>query len=279
MTSPSDPFEAASSAADRLHDALGEHRVAVVLGSGWAGVAEALGETLAELPASELPGVAVPTVPGHEGVLRSVGVPLPSGAPVRVLVMSGRAHLYEGHGAADVVHPVRAAVLAGARTMVLTNAAGSLRPEWAPGSTVLISDQLNLTGANPMCGAAPPGGSGARFVDLSDLYGRRLRSLVRARRPELAEGVYAGVLGGSFETPAEIRMLRGMGADLVGMSTVLESIAAHHLGAEVVGLSLVTNLAAGLQPSVDHAEVLAVGDAAEGSVSALLRTIVEVTQE
>jgi purine-nucleoside phosphorylase len=174
------------------------------------------------------------------------------------------------------VSGVRAAVLAGCEVVVLTNAAGSLRPELAVGTTVVISDQLNLTGTNPMAGPEPPDGLPSRFVDLTDLYSSRLRSALRQRRPARAEGVYAGLLGGSFETPAEIRMLGSSGADLVGMSTVLEAIAAKHLGAEVVGLSLVTNLAAGLQERVDHLEVLDVGVSAGDEMAAALTDVLQV---
>ncbi len=168
---------------------------------------------------------------------------------------------------------VRAAVLAGASTVVLTNAAGSLRPDRRVGSVVALSDQLNLTGENPMCGPEPTPPLPGRFVDLSDLYSNELRARLRAARPDVAEGVYAGVRGGSFETPAEIRMLRTLGADLVGMSTVLEAIAARHLGAEVVGVSLVTNLAAGMQSSVDHLEVL---DAAAVALPALVAVLGDI---
>jgi len=175
------------------------------------------------------------------------------------------------------VHAVRAAVLSGCTTVVLTNAAGSLRPAVGIGSAVLISDQLNLSGSNPMCGAGPPEHLRGRFADLSGLFSHRLRSAVLSEHPELVEGVYAGVLGGSYETPAEIRMLRTLGADLVGMSTVLESIAAHHLGAEVVGVSLVTNLAAGMQDTLDHTDVLAAGTASTELLIDLLRTVLDAS--
>ncbi len=270
-----DPYELAAAAADALVDRLGPHRVAMVLGSGWAAAARGLGEVVGQVAARELPGVPAPTVEGHDGLLRSVRVDLADG-PAEVLVIGGRVHLYEGHSPAAVVHLVRAAVLAGCERVVLTNAAGSLRPEVGPGTPVLISDHLNLMGASPMVGAAPPQALGSRFVDLGDLYERTVRASLRDRRPDLVEGVYAGLLGGSFETPAEIRMLRTLGADLVGMSTVLEAIAAHHLGAGVVGLSLVTNLAAGLQPHVDHQEVLDVGSASVDRLLDLLRDVVEV---
>ena len=271
-----DPYRSAAEAGEQLRDRLGQHRVAVVLGSGWSGVAEDLGEVTGELAATDLPGVAAPTVPGHDGRLRSVQVGHADGRRTPTLVVAGRSHLYEGHDAAAVVHLVRAAVLSGCSTVVLTNAAGSLRPEVGVGSAVVVSDQLNLTGTDPMCGPPPPEGPSSRFTDLTDLYDRELRARLLARRPDLPEGVYAGLRGGSFETPAEIRMLRTLGADLVGMSTVLESIAAHHLGARVAGISLVTNLAAGLQESVDHEEVLAAGRAAAGSLATVLQDLLDV---
>jgi purine-nucleoside phosphorylase len=194
----------------------------------------------------------------------------------RVLALAGRSHLYEGLGAATAVHGVRTAVLAGCRVVVLTNAAGCLRPEWPVGHPVLIADHLNLTGSSPLVGPDPPAPHPGRFVDLSDAYAARLRAIARAVEPSLREGVYCALLGGAYETPAEIRMLRTLGADLVGMSTVLETIAAVHLGAEVLGLSLVTNLAAGLSPApIAHAEVLAAGAGAAESLGGLLRRIVE----
>ncbi len=244
------PYALASTAAAEIVDRLGEHRVALVLGSGWADATDDLGTVLDELPVHELTGVPRPTVSGHAGVIRSVRFDRADGPPVRVLVLAGRSHLYEGH-------TVCTAVLSGCGRVILTNAAGSLRTDLAIGDPVVISDQLNLTGANPMVGDHPPEGFPSRFVDLSDLYSASVREHLIARSPSLAEGVYAGLLGGSFETPAEIRMLRTLGADLVGMSTVLEAIAARHLGAAVLGLSLVTNLAAGLQQTIDHLDVLA----------------------
>jgi purine-nucleoside phosphorylase len=207
----------------------------------------------------DLRGVPAPTVAGHGGSITAVDV---DGLPV--LVVAGRSHLYEGHSPHAVVHAVRCAVRAGCGSVLLTNAAGSLRPEVGIGRAVVISDQLNLTGTNPLTGPEPPADLGGRFVDLSALFSPRLRAAALAADGDAVEGVYAGVLGGSYETPAEIRMLAGMGADVVGMSTVLESIAARHLGAEVFGLSLVTNLAAGLQDDLDHGDVLAAGaDATE----------------
>lgn len=275
MTATEDPYGPAARAAEQLVDRLGQHRCAIVLGSGWAAAADTLGHVTAQLRADELEGVPAPTVQGHGGLWRSLDVSgtaeLAGAGPV--LCVQGRSHLYEGHTVPTVVQGVRAAVLAGCEVVVLTNAAGSLRPEVALGTTVVLADQLNLTGSNPMVGAAPPEGLPSRFVDVTDLYSARLRTELARRRPERPEGVYAGLVGGSFETPAEIRMLGVMGADLVGMSTVLESIAARHLGAEVVGLSLVTNLAAGLQDKVDHLEVLDVG---VGSVDRMASTLADV---
>jgi purine-nucleoside phosphorylase len=181
----------------------------------------------------------------------------------RVLVLLGRTHLYEGRGVGPVVHGVRVAAAAGCRTVVLTNAAGGLRDGMTVGQPVLISDHLNLTARSPLVGP--------RFVDLTDLYSARLRGLARDVDPSLAEGVYAALPGPHYETPAEIRMLRTLGADLVGMSTVHETIAARAAGAEVLGLSLVTNLAAGMtgQP-LSHAEVLEAGRQSATRMGSLL---------
>lgn len=237
--------------ARRVVHELGEHPVAVVLGTGWAGLADLLGPTAGRLPVASLPGWPQPTVSGHAGELRSVRI-----AGTDTLVVAGRCHLYEGHDANAVVHAVRVAVLAGARTVVLTNAAGSIRPEFGVGTAVLLADQLNLTGTSPLIGTGAVGDPDDRFVDLCDLYSSRIRSAVRDEVGGLPEGIYAGLVGPQFETPAEIRAFAALGADLVGMSTVLEAIAAAHLGAEVAGVSLVTNPAAGLTDRIDHQEVL-----------------------
>ncbi len=262
------PLAAAARSAERLAQRTGEpaHDVAVVLGSGWARAADAIG-TGTEVALADLGGFPLATVPGHVPAIRSVR----SGG-LRVLVFLGRTHLYEGHPVAAVVHGVRTAVAAGCRVIVLTNAAGGIRADYQPGQPVLISDHLNLTGQSPLAGSPAPGGH--RFTDLTDLYSARLRALAREADPSLADGVYAALPGPHYETPAEIRMLRTLGADLVGMSTALEAIAARHLGAEVLGISLVTNLAAGLTPQgLDHAEVTAAGDAAAGRVGSLLAAI------
>jgi len=251
-----DPDALAAAAAVAIRDRTGVdvHDVAVILGSGWAPAVAQLGDPVAVVPMAELPGFTPPTAAGHGGQVLSLHV-----GDHRVLVFVGRIHAYEGHGLRHVVHPVRAACAAGARTVVLTNAAGGLRDDYAVGQPVLISDHLNLTGRSPLAEPPPPG---QRFVDLTDLYSPRLRGLAREADPSLAEGVYAMMPGPHYETPAEITMLGRLGADLVGMSTVLEAIAARHLGAEVLGISLVTNLAAGLAgQSLSHAEVFEAGQA------------------
>lgn len=273
MENESKPFEVAREAAAKLAErtGVGSHDVAVILGSGWAAAADEMGDVVADVALGDLPGFPPPTVAGHRNLARSVRV-----GDVAALVLGGRAHLYEGHSVSTVVHGVRTAVEAGCSTVILTNAAGGLNPAWPVGQPVLLSDQLNLTGHSPMAGPPPPPNKPARFVDLTEAYSQRLRALARQVDPTIPEGVYAALLGGAYETPAEIRMLAGLGADLVGMSTALETIAARHLGAEVLGVSLVTNAAAGLSDQeLDHAEVLeAAGDAAPRMV-ALLRGVLE----
>jgi purine-nucleoside phosphorylase len=256
--------DAAAAAAQALAAATGVagHDVALVLGSGWRPAADVIGAAEREVAMADLPGFVPPSVQGHGGTVRSVAV-----GGRRVLVLLGRTHRYEGHGTDAVVHGVRTAAAAGCRTVVLTNAAGGIREGMHVGEPVLISDHLNLLAASPLVGP--------RFTDLTDLYSPRLRALAREIDPTLREGVYAGLPGPHFETPAEIRMLRALGADLVGMSTVLEAIEARALGLEVFGLSLVTNLAAGItgQP-LDHEEVLAAGRASAGRMGELLRDLI-----
>lgn len=264
MTSATDPDEIAAQAARVIAERTGivAHDVAVVLGSGWSPAVTALGSPTAALPQADVPGFAPPRAAGHAGELLSV----PVGAH-RVLVLAGRIHAYEGHDLQHVVHPVRAACAAGARIVVLTNAAGGLRPDMAVGQPVLISDHLNLTARSPLVGA--------QFVDLTDAYAPRLRALARECDPELTEGVYAALPGPHYETPAEIKMLRVLGADLVGMSTVHETIAARAAGAEVLGVSLVTNLAAGITGEpLSHAEVLAAGAASAARMGSLLADVI-----
>ncbi len=264
-------FAVAEKAAAELSRRTGAApQVAVVLGSGWRTAADALGVADVELPVGEVPGFSAQSVPGHEGALRSLRV---GGA--QVLVLLGRSHLYEGLSPAEVVHPVRTAVIAGADVVVLTNAAGAIEPAFRPGQVVLIRDHINLTGASPLTGDEPPAGYQSRFVDMTDAYSSRMRELARSVDGSLREGVYAALRGPHYETPAEIAMLRTAGADLVGMSTALEAIAARHLGAEVLGLSLVTNLATGVSPEpLDHAEVLAAGAAAAPRMGQLLLSLV-----
>lgn len=241
---------------------IASHSAAIVLGSGWRPAAQMLGSPTAEIPMSELAGFTPPSAQGHGGAILSVRI-----GERDVLVLLGRAHAYEGLDLAHVVHPIRTAHAAGATTMVLTNAAGGLRADLRVGQPVLISDHLNLTARSPLVGA--------QFVDLTGAYDPGLRELCRGIDPSLPEGVYAGLPGPHYETPAEIRMLCTMGADLVGMSTVHETIAARALGARVLGVSLVTNAAAGMsgQP-LDHAEVLAAGAAAAERMGTLLRQVV-----
>lgn len=261
---PADPAAQAARAAARLAELTGvqTHDMAVVLGSGWVPAADAIGEASHELAVTDLPGFAPPAVAGHAGRLRSIPVGGRS-----VLVFLGRTHLYEGRGVASVVHGVRTAIAAGCRTIVLTNGCGGLRDDFMPGQPVLISDHLNLTAVSPL--------QGAIFVDLTDLYSMRLRTIAREVEPTLPEGVYAQLPGPQYETPAEIRMLRTMGADLVGMSTALEAIAARAAGAEVLGISLVTNLAAGMSGEpLNHEEVLTTGRESAQRMGALLAQLV-----
>ncbi|HET9186587.1 MAG TPA: purine-nucleoside phosphorylase [Acidothermaceae bacterium] len=263
---PGDPATKAADAAARLAEltGVGNHDVAVVLGSGWVPAADAIGAATHEIAVTELPGFAPPAVAGHAGKLRSIPV-----GDRRVLVLLGRTHLYEGHGVASVVHGVRTAVAAGCRTVVLTNGCGGLREGFVPGQPVLINDHLNLTAVSPL--------QGAIFVDLTDLYSLRLRAIAREVEPTLPEGVYAQLPGPHYETPAEIRMLRTLGADLVGMSTALEAIAARAVGAEVLGISLVTNLAAGMSGEpLNHEEVLTTGRESAQRMGALLAQVVSL---
>jgi purine-nucleoside phosphorylase len=269
---PTDPFAAAEAAAAELARRSGvtHHEVAVVLGSGWQDAAEGIGTDAVELATSDLPGFVPPTVAGHQGRVRSVDI-----AGHRVLVLVGRVHLYEGRSPAEAVHPVRMAVAAGAGLVVLTNAAGGIDPSYRVGQTVVIRDHLNLTGVSPLGGPPPGAGYPSRFVDLTDCWSPRLRAVAQEVEPGLVEGVYAMLPGPHYETPAEVAMLRGLGASLVGMSTVLEAIAARHLGAELLGLSLVTNAAAGVADTpVGHAEVLAAGASAAPGLARLISGVI-----
>ena len=260
---PGDPYAAADTAAARLRELTGvaSHDVALVMGSGWVPAADALGAVEHELPFTALPGFAPPSVAGHAGTLRSVAI-----GDHRALVFLGRTHLYEDHGVAAVVHGVRTAVAAGCKTVVLTNGCGGLRPEFTAGEAVLISDHINLTATSPIVGP--------RFVDLTDLYSPRLRALCKDVDPTLTEGVYVQLPGPHYETPAEIGMVRAIGGDLVGMSTTLEAIAAREAGAEVLGISLVTNLAAGMTGEpLNHEEVLEAGRESAARMGSLLAQV------
>ena len=241
---------------------VGRHDVAVVLGSGWAPAVAQLGDPVAVVPMAELPGFTPPTAAGHGGQALSMRI-----GDHRVLVLVGRIHAYEGHELRHVVHSVRAACAAGVHTVVLTNAAGGLRDDYTVGQPVLITDHLNLTARSPLVGA--------QFVDLTDAYSPRLRKIAREIDPSLAEGVYAALPGPHYETPAEIRMLRTLGADLVGMSTVHETIAARAAGAHVLGVSLVTNLAAGMTGHpLSHDEVLEAGRQSATRMGSLLSAVI-----
>jgi purine-nucleoside phosphorylase len=264
VTDTTTPSSLAASAAARLRELTGvdTHDTALVLGSGWLPAADALGETTAELLTTDLPGFAPPAVEGHAGKIRSVRA-----GDRQLLVFLGRTHFYEGRGVAAVVHGVRTAAAAGCGTVVLTNGCGGLDESWSPGTPVLIRDHINLTATSPI--------EGANFVDLTDLYSPRLRDLCRDVDPSLDEGVYVQFPGPHYETPAEIGMVRAMGGTLVGMSTTLEAIAAREAGMEVLGISLVTNLAAGITGEpLNHAEVLEAGKAAASRMGELLGAIV-----
>ena len=262
-----DPFEIAAQAAGQIAERTGvaSHDLALTLGSGWAKAADLIGETTATIPAAEIVGFSAPALAGHVGTIRSIL--LPNGT--RALVIGARTHYYENHGVRRVVHSVRTAAATGATTMILTNGAGGIRESWTPGTPVLISDHINLTGDSPL--------EGATFIDLTDLYSARLRGLARAVDATLDEGVYVQNRGPHYETPAEVQMAKTIGGHIVGMSTALEAIAARQAGMEILGMSLITNLAAGIQKTpLSHGEVIQAGKDAEPVISALLAKIVEL---
>ena len=247
-------------------------QVGVTLGSGLGGFADAV-EDPVEIPYGEIPGWPVSTAIGHAGTLV-----LGTFGGVPVAVMKGRAHLYEGHPPEKVVFGVRVLGRLGMHSLVLTNACGALDPAVVPGSLVAISDHLNLQGTSPLVGPNDDT-LGPRFPDMSDAYDPAYRALARAAAERLGlslgEGVYAAWLGPAFETPAEIRMIRTLGADLVGMSTVPEVLAARHMGIRCLALSCVTNAAAGvLDEPIDHERVLEVGARAAVDLVALLREVI-----
>ena len=259
------PFDVAAEAASQIAKRTGinSHRIALTLGSGWAKAADLLGETVAEIPADEILGFSRPAVEGHVGTLRSIA--LADGT--HALVIGARTHFYEGHGVRRVVHSVRTAAAAGATTMVLTNGAGGIKPHWAPGTPVLIGDHINMTASSPL--------EGATFIDLTDLYSKRLRDVARTVSPDLDEGVYVQFRGPHYETPAEVQMAQAIGGHIVGMSTALEAIAAREAGMEILGFSLITNFAAGISDEpLSHDEVIAAGKAAESTISDMLAKVV-----
>jgi purine-nucleoside phosphorylase len=249
-----------------------EPRIAIVLGSGLCAFADSV-ENGATLPYSDIPGWPRSTAIGHAGKFVAG---LVSGVPVAVL--AGRAHLYEGYTAAQVAYGVRTLSILGAETLIVTNAAGGINPAFGPGQLALISDHINLLGQNPLTGPNDES-LGPRFPDMSEAYSKKLRQLTheagKEMNLELPEGVYAAVPGPSYETPAEIRYLRAIGADLVGMSTVPETIAANHVGMRVLGISCVTNHAAGVtDQKLDHKDVLEAGEKMKGTLIELLKRIV-----
>jgi purine-nucleoside phosphorylase len=249
-------------------------KIAVVLGSGLGGFANSLSRAV-RIPYREIPGFPAATAIGHAGEL-VVGTMSADGRGTDVMVMSGRSHLYEGYTARQVTSGIRLFHELGLRRVVLTNAAGGINLDFAEGALVLISDHINLQGVNPLVG--PDDGLGPRFPDMTEAYSLELREMARETAAEIGirlyEGIYAAVLGPSYETPAEIRYLKSIGADLVGMSTVAETIAANHLGMEVLGISCVTNLAAGLGAGkLHHEEVLATGRRVSGTFLKLLAAL------
>ncbi|GAA4913985.1 purine-nucleoside phosphorylase [Streptomonospora salina] len=233
-TGTAEAKERAARAADELKTRTGADAfdAVVILGSGWAEAADTLGSSDAELDVTELPGFVAPTAAGHYATLRSVRI-----GTKRAAVFCGRTHLYEEHDPMRIVHAVRTGVAAGASVAVLTGAAGSLRADFAVGQPIVVRDHINLTATSPL--------SGPDFVDLTEAYSPRLRTAVHEADPSLAEGVYASLLGPQFQTPSELAMLRVAGADLVGRSFALETIAAVEMGAEVLGMSVVSNDAIG----------------------------------
>lgn len=263
-----DPLAAAQKAANEIATMSGfaHHDVALVMGSGWVSAVDALGAPTFECNAEELTGFFAPAVEGHSGKVRSYEIDS-DGKKLRALVFLGRTHLYEGKGVEPVVHSVRTAVKAGCKVVILTNACGGINTSYTVGQPVLIRDHISLTAVSPL--------SGATFVDLTDLYSKRIREIVKSEDSSLQEGVYVHWRGPTYETPAEILMMRTMGADLVGMSTVPEAIAAHALGAEVLGISLVTNAAAGVTgEKLNHEEVIAAGKAAANRMGTLLKGVI-----
>ncbi len=263
-----DPQAAAELAAEHIRttlltpSGLDHVDIVMVLGSGWNQGTDQLGDEIATVDLGTVPGFSKPVVVGHGGSLRIART-----ATGKVtMILTGRTHFYEGRGVEPVVHGVRTAAALGAEICVLTNGCGGLDPAWAPGTPVLIGDHINLTGATPL--------RGATFIDMSEAYSPRLMALAREVEPGLPDGVYVQFTGPNYETPAEVRMAGILGGSLVGMSTAIETIAAREAGLQVLGISLVTNAAAGLgEENLDHSEVLAAGTAAGPRLTGLLQGI------
>jgi purine-nucleoside phosphorylase len=250
-----------------------EVSVAIVLGSGLGGFADELTDAT-EIRYDEIPGFARATVEGHAGRLV-----LGKAGEITIGVMQGRFHFYEGYSLEEVTFPIRVLKLLGVNTLVLTNAAGSLNVEFTPGSLMVISDHLNLLGDNPLRGENDER-FGPRFPDLTSVYAPELQNIVideaNAMGLELRRGIYAALAGPSYETPAEIHMVRTLGADAVGMSTVPEAIVARHMSMKVIGISCITNLAAGVSNRpIDHSQVMQIGERVRGSFTELLRRVVK----
>ena len=266
-------YDRAQRAAQMIHSrADTDVSVAIVLGSGLGSFAEDLATPI-KVPYSEIPGFARATVEGHAGQL-VIG----KAGEMTVAALQGRFHFYEGYELEDVTFPVRTLKLLGVKTLILTNAAGSLNTEFTPGSLMLITDHINLMGVNPLIGPNDER-FGPRFPDLSSTYEPELQNVVieeaKAMGLDLRRGVYAALTGPSYETPAEIHMVRTLGADAVGMSTVPEAIVARHMGMRVIGISCITNLAAGVSDRpVDHTQVIATGERVRGQFTELLKRVV-----
>lgn len=245
---------------------IDKYDIAVTLGSGWGQAANAIGEITHEIYAENIIGFSKPNVDGHTGTIKSIITP----EGKHVLVIGAREHYYESHEpyhVRKVVHGVRTAAKLGCATMVLTNGAGSVKPEWKPSTVVTLKDHINLTGGSPL--------EGATFIDLTDLYTKKLRSIVSNLYPEIPEGVYVQNRGPAYETPAEVIMAKTLGGDIVGMSTALEAIAAREAGMDVLGLSLITNLAAGVTDTpLNHQEVLDTGRTQEAKLATMLSKII-----
>ena len=272
MPIASDPYALAERAAASIASAsnIPNHDVAVILGTGLADAAAALGQRTSQHDLGTLDGLPDNFVSHQRSEVWSIEV-----GGRRVLAFLGRLHLYQGFSAVEVAHPVRTAIATGCGTVVITNASGALRPDLSPGDLVLISDHLNLTGVSPLTGVPTGDGRPSPFVDLVGAWAPELRALARQVDDSLSEGVYAQVPGPHFETPAEIRMMQAMGADLVGMSSVLEAIAARQLGAELLGLSLVTNPGAGLAgDGVSPSSIIGVAERRAADVGRIIREVV-----